>query len=163
MPVLCDFCVYGLCVVAQVLTGCVLGRSPSTSGQISGCVAPSNLPKGCLVLPGDMYFVAVSACYRHKSDKAVGSWQLRHQGHVLTMPPRKQKTLSVEFSENWIQSHMRAAVQMGKPLILEVAPACDSDLSNGPCTLVQHAPAYGVLLQNSGAKDGQTHIIMYWQ
>ena len=39
------------------------------------------------------------------------------------MPPRKQKTLSVEFTENWIQSHMRAAVQMGKPLILEVAPA----------------------------------------
>ncbi len=34
-----------------------------------------------------------------------------------------QKTPTVDFSQNWIQSHMRAAVQLGKPLLLEVRGA----------------------------------------
>ena len=82
------------------------------------------------------------------------------------MSPRKQKTLSVEFSENWIQSHMRAAVQMGKPLILEVAPACDCTFdfsSRGRHSLVQHAPAYGMLLQSCGAERWSTDDIRDWQ
>ena len=43
------------------------------------------------------------------------------KGHLSMKPLRTQKTLSVEFSQNWIQSHMRAAVAIGKPLILEVS------------------------------------------